>query len=295
MVMASYTPRHGKENTDEVWQDTGEAQQNANDSRQVSASKRSRVALALGIVFIAIALAVAAFLLYKYIAAGQQHEVDLKASGLNLEIAGDTVAPSADLDDLAVNWDALKTINPDVVGWIMIPDTRINYPIAQASDNDYYLNHLFDKTPSDAGAIFLDNENDSAITGWNNIIYGHNLLDGSMFASLRSYQDRAFFDEHRTVLLATPKKSYRLEVVAVLICDADDKIRRFAFSDRADYNAYVGMLLEYAVVNELKEGAIPENLYCFATCTDASYSKRTLVLASVVETKEAAKNEEEVR
>jgi sortase B len=335
--MASYAPRHRREDTDEVRRDraearrdrakvrrnadgsrrstdgarrsanesrrsAGETRQNAkgtrrsaNESRrsakvarQSAGSKRSRIALALGIVFIAIALVIAAFLLHKYITAGQQHEADLEASGLDLAIAGDTVVTGASLDDLVVNWDALKAINSDIVGWVMIPGTRVNYPIVQASDNDYYLNHLFDKTSSDAGAIFLDSENDPAITGWNNIIYGHNLIDGSMFASLKSYRERAFLDEHRTVLLATPEKNYRLEVVAALVCDADDKIRRFGFTDRTDYNAYVEMLLEYAVLNDLGEGDIPENLYCFATCTDTNYLKRTLILASVAETKEPA-------
>jgi sortase B len=321
--MANYVPRHRREDTDEVrqdraevrqdangsqqstgdsWQDadgsrqdangvsqnTDGAQQDADSSQQTTGSNRSRIALALGIVFIAIALVIAAFLLHKYITAGQQHEVDLEASGLDLAIAGDTVATGASLDDLVVNWDALKAINSDIVGWVMIPGTRINYPIVQASDNDYYLNHLFDKTPSDAGAIFLDSENDPAITGWNNIIYGHNLIDGSMFASLKSYRERAFLDEHRTVLLATPEKNYRLEVIAALVCDADDRIRRFGFTDRADYNAYVEMLLEYAVLNDLEEGKIPENLYCFATCTDTNYLKRTLILASVAETREPA-------
>jgi sortase B len=251
--------------------------------------------LALGIVFIVIALVIAAFLLHKYITAGQQHEASLEASGLDLVITGDTVAANASLDDLVVNWDALKAINPDIVGWVMIPGTRINYPIVQADDNDYYLNHLFDKTPSDAGAIFLDSENDPAITGWNNIIYGHNLIDGSMFASLKSYREQAFLDEHRTVLLATPEKNYRLEVVAALVCDADDKIRRFGFTDRADYNAYVEMLLEYAVLSDLGEGEIPENLYCLATCTDTNYLKRTLILASVAETKEPVRNGEGVQ
>jgi sortase B len=255
-------------------------------SQPATAPNRSQIALALGIVFIAIALAIATFLVYKYFSASKMHEENLKISGLDLGVAGDTVAPTATMDDLTVNWEALGTINPEIVGWIMIPGTRINYPIVQAENNDYYLTHLFDKTPSDVGAIFLDSDNASTIDDWNNLIYGHNLIDGSMFAELKAYRDRDFFDEHRTVLLATPAKSYRLEVVAALVCDADDKIRRFNFTDRADFSSYVEMLLGYSVLSELSPDALPENLYCLATCTDANYAKRTLIMAAVVETRD---------
>jgi sortase B len=255
----------------------------ARDHPNSSKSSRFRLSLALGIVFIVIALVIAVFLVYKYINASWHNTEMNVAAGADMGAVGNMVAPDADIDDLKINWDALRTINPDIVGWIMIPGTVINYPIVQAGDNDFYLNHLADKTPSDTGAVFLDYENDPAIADWNNIIYGHNLLDGSMFASLKSYGERAFFDEHRTILLATPEKSYRLEVGAALVCDADDKIRRFGFNNREDYDAYIRMLLEYAVLNEFAEGEIPENMYCFATCTDTNYSKRTMILASVAE------------
>jgi sortase B len=163
----------------------------------------------------------------------------------------------------------------------MIPGTRINYPIVQAADNDYYLTHLSDKTPSDVGAIFLDFANEPSISGWNNMMYGHNLLDGSMFAGLKQYQQKDFFDAHRKILLATPAKNYTLEVVAILVCDDEDEVRRFGFTDKEDYQAYVEMLLEYAVLNELSDGEIPETLYSFATCTDTNYTKRTVVCAAI--------------
>jgi sortase B len=242
----------------------------------------------VGIVFIVAALVVAAAFVFRYVNANR-HNAVVNAAGMaemDTVIVGDMVAPTASINDLKINWSALQTINPDIVGWIMIPNTTINYPIVQASDNEYYLKHLSDKTPSETGAIFLDSDNDPTIAGWNNIIYGHNLLDGSMFASLKSYSDQAFFDEHQTILLATPQKNYQLKVVASLVCDADDKLRRFGFTDRADYDTYVKMLLDYAVLNRLAEGEIPETLYCFATCTDTNYSKRTMVLASIAETRE---------
>jgi sortase B len=265
---------------------TGRSESSRRGERTASPRvSRFQLSLAVGIVLIVVALVIGVFLIYKYVNADRHNSALWDTSGLGVGLTHETVAPDASLDDLSINWDALREINPDIVGWLMIPDTRINYPIVQASDNDFYLNHLSDRTPSDAGAIFLDYENDPAIAGWNNLIYGHNLLDGSMFAALKSYSDPDFFDAHQTLLLATPAQNYRLEVKATLVCDADDRIRRFGFSDRADYEEYARMLLDYAVIDKYAEGEIPENLYCFATCTSADYSKRTMILASVAETR----------
>jgi sortase B len=253
----------------------------AEHSKAKTKTRFSRISLILGIVFIAIAISIVAFLFYKYFSGDASYKEIEQIAGFDSTQMGDVVSPDATAEDLNINWDALREINPDIVGWIMIPGTRINYPIVQATDNTYYLNHLFDKTPSDVGAIFLDYENDREIHGWNNMVYGHNLIDGSMFAGLKQYQEQEYFDAHKRILLATPAQTYTLEVVAVLVCDDKDEVRRFGFTDKSDYEGYVKMLLEYAVLSELSEGEIPENLYCFATCTDTNYAKRTVVCATL--------------
>jgi sortase B len=115
------------------------------------------------------------------------------------------------------------------------------------------------------------------------MIYGHNMMDGSMFAGLKEYRNRDFYDAHKTILLYTPEKNFKLEVAAVLICDADDKIRQVNFSDTTAYQHYAKMLLGYAEYSEIDSNTLPENLYCFATCTDFNNSKRFVVLARVVQ------------
>ncbi|MDR0350628.1 MAG: hypothetical protein LBH64_03655, partial [Coriobacteriales bacterium] len=93
------------------------------------------------------------------------------------------------------------------------------------------------------------------------------------------------FDAHRSILLATPTQRIELKVDAILVCDADERIRSFDFVTLDDYHAYVRMLRDYAVIDELGTDEIPDKLYCFVTCTSTNYSKRTLVMASVVEAK----------
>lgn len=258
-----------------------------NKYHQVRHPKRStrfsRISLLVSIVLLLLALSIVAFLFYKYVSADAESKNIEAAAGFDDAFFEEGVVPDVIADDLNINWDALREINPEIVGWILIPGTRINYPVVQTTDNEFYLAHLADKTPSDVGAIFLDYENEQGITGWNNMIYGHNLLDGSMFAGLKRYQDKDYFDAHKKIVLATPDKTYTLEVVAALVCDDKDEVRRLGFTNKADYEAYVQMLLEYAVLNELGEGEIPENLYCFATCTDTNYAKRTVVCATLAD------------
>lgn len=80
-----------------------------------------------------------------------------------------------------VDFKALKKINPDIVAWIRIPDTSIDYPVVQGNDDSYYLTHTFKKTEHVAGAIFLDSDNNADFSDDKNIIYGHNMKDGTFY------------------------------------------------------------------------------------------------------------------
>ena len=86
------------------------------------------------------------------------------------------------LIDVDIN--TLKGVNSDTVGWINVNNTNINYPFVHTTDNDYYLNHSFDKSYNEAGWLFLDFRNNGNFSDRNNIIYGHSRLDKTMFGSL---------------------------------------------------------------------------------------------------------------
>ena len=111
-----------------------------------------------------------------------------------------------------VDFEALAQVNPDVVGWIYIPDTNINYPIVQGQDNDHYLTHMFDGKRNRAGAIFMDYRCDPYFFDRHTIIYGHHLKNKTMFSRLMRYKKQAFYDEHTQILLVTPTAYYSLRV-----------------------------------------------------------------------------------
>ena len=116
-----------------------------------------------------------------------------------------------------VDFAALREINPNIAGWLVMKDSPINYPIAQGPNNDYYLKRLFDGRRGKAGTPFLDFRNRSDFGDRNSVVYGHNLLDGSMFSCLTLYKEQDYYDAHPSMLLLTPRGDYRVEVFAAFV------------------------------------------------------------------------------
>lgn len=209
------------------------------------------------------------------------------------EIAREGFAPpddiaAAPLADLSVDWDALKAINPDTVGWIYIPGTVVNYPIVQTTDNEKYLTHDFRGSEgwiATFGAIFLSAENSADFSDPNNIIYGHHLNDGSMFACLADFGDAAQFNDHRTVYILTPKGNYRLNTFALVHVDADDPLAQTQFADEEERIAYVQDKIDRSVVkaSDIPGAADISQTFAFATCDNLPTDGRYVLYASIAE------------
>ena len=104
---------------------------------------------------------------------------------------------------LAVDFASLQAENGDVFGWIYSKGSQINYPVVQGSDNVFYMDHLYNEEWNPGGAIFMDYRNQPDFSDYNTIIYGHNMLDGTMFASLGKYSAPGYYDTHRELQLLT--------------------------------------------------------------------------------------------
>lgn len=121
------------------------------------------------------------------------------------EIIEETITIDEENNEETIDWNKLKSINEDIVGWIQIEGTNINYPILKDKDL-FYLNHIFDKSYNSNGSIFTTNEsinNDEEIT-----IYGHNMKNGSMFSCLGNYLDSDFLNSHNKIKIFTPDGNY---------------------------------------------------------------------------------------
>ena len=113
-----------------------------------------------------------------------------------------------------VDFDSLRAVNPEIVAWLSIDDTNIDYPVVQHSDNDYYLHHLFTGEWNSSGCLFMDCNNLADFSDLHTIIYGHHMDNGSMFQNLMGYKGQSFYDEHPTAQLFTPGGTYTVEFFA---------------------------------------------------------------------------------
>lgn len=114
----------------------------------------------------------------------------------------------------SINWKKLKRMNKDIVAWIKVPGTKVSYPIVQGKDNSTYLHRTFHKKYNPSGCIFLDYKCKKDFMSDNNVIYGHHMRDGSMFATFVKYKNRSFWKKHQKIILYLPKETRTLKVIA---------------------------------------------------------------------------------
>ena len=125
---------------------------------------------------------------------------------------------------VVVDFQELHKMNSDIVGWLYCANTKINYPVVQASDNEYYLHRLLDGSWNANGTIFMDYRNSTDLSDRNTIIYGHNMKSGAMFGQLGNYKSQGYYDEHPYLYYITESETYRIDLLAGCIVDSTDSI-----------------------------------------------------------------------
>lgn len=157
--------------------------------------------------------------------------------------------------------------NPDVVGWITIPGTAIDYPVVQAKDNKYYLTHDAVKKSSAAGAIFMDYRVDRLARKGNVILYGHHMKDGSMFAGLMQYKDKKFFDSHPVIEFATAEGMETWEIFAAYITDTEFYYIQTDFTDDSQYLALIRKMQSKSLFKSDITLTAEDDVLTLSTCT----------------------------
>lgn len=185
-----------------------------------------------------------------------------------------------------IDWAKLKNMNDDLVGWLYIPDTVIQYPIVAGDDNDYYLTHTFDKTENACGSIFMDKGNKKDYSSDNTILHGHNMKNGTMFGSLRDFEDKSYWQSHRYIWIIRENTALKYEIFSVGITEAASDVYILEFGSEERFQNYI--------VNRSKLGAIYETgvnvttrdkLLTLSTCTSDTEVGRRVVQAKLVEEK----------
>lgn len=188
---------------------------------------------------------------------------------------------------LEPDWKKLQESNPDIIGWIYVPDTVINYPIVQSKDNSYYLNHSSLKDVNTIGAIFLDFNASSDLSDFHSIIYGHSVINSSaMFSQIKEFCDEDFFKEHPYLYLLTPEQNYRCDIVALTKTTSESFLYQIGFSGAEDQEAFFErMMSEASLSRETDDLSADDSIVTLSTC-DIAYGldsdKRILLHARLV-------------
>jgi sortase, srtB family len=177
-----------------------------------------------------------------------------------------------------INFEALREKNKDVIAWIRIPDTNIDYPIVWNGDNEYYLYHNFEGKEARGGAIFLDMDDKPDLSLKHNIVYGHNMKNKSMFQSITRFKEKDFFDKNRDIYIYTPEKEYHLKTITAMYTDAGADKRQTLFDDEKELSVYMEEMTKQASFRELPSGDI-DNLWSFITCSYEFDDARTVLYA----------------
>ena len=183
--------------------------------------------------------------------------------------------------------------NTDMVGWIQIEGTNIDYPVMQTpADPNYYLKHDFEKHYTDYGCPFMQADCDVLCPSDNLIIYGHNMKDGSMFADLAKYRSKDFRQAHKTVWFDTELGSYAYEIFAVIHttvqADDADAFPFYRFVDAAspeEFADYVSACQAQALYDTGISAEYGDKLLTLSTCDNITDNGRLLVIAKQTETK----------
>ena len=179
--------------------------------------------------------------------------------------------------------------NSDFKGWITVPNTKIDNPIYQTDNNEYYLTHNQQKQKSVYGALFFDCKNTITEneTDKNLVIYGHHMKNGSMFANLTKYKSLSFYKENPTVEFSTiyKKNTYKIYAAFVLNASKEDdngyiyNISRKSFIDDSDFNTWVNEARERSLINTEVDVQSGDNIITLVTCSYEFDNARFVVMA----------------
>ena len=183
-----------------------------------------------------------------------------------------------------IDLSALKEVNEDVMGWIVLPGTSVSYPLMDGDDNQYYLDHTWDKNSNSVGSIFLEEKCSSDLDDFNTIIYGHNMKDKSMFGSLKLYKDEDFWKSAPYVYLVTEEGVLRYDVFETFEADVEWHVFWIDIQEDATKQKFIDLSMESS---QIDTGIIPEvsdQILTLSTCTGGGYEKRRVVQAVLVGT-----------
>ena len=184
---------------------------------------------------------------------------------------------------LEVDFNDLLAKNSDTVGWIQVQGTNINYPIVQTTNNDYYLNHAFDKTENKAGWVYMDYRNNAVDFNQNTIIYAHSRYNGTMFGSLKNILNNSWYTnkEIHVIRLSTPTENTMWQVFSVYAIAKESYYITPSFSTTESYQEFLNTIKGRSEVDFSGTVSIGDKVLTLSTCKD-NFGNRIVMHAKLI-------------
>lgn len=226
--------------------------------------------------------------------ANRQEELynDLAQIVTDSETTDETVLIETDngVLDVLPEYAALFEQNSDMVGWITVADTKINYPVMQSVDNpNFYLKHGFDKSYSDYGCPYVGENCDVNKPSDNLIIYGHHMKNGTMFSDLEKFKSREFWEGHKTFCFDTLTEKQTYEIIAVfksvVYTGSADEFRYYQFTDAdttEQFERFIQRVKDKALYDTGVAAEYGDKLITLSTCEYSATNGRLVVVAKKI-------------
>ncbi|MBQ1403377.1 MAG: class B sortase [Oscillospiraceae bacterium] len=179
----------------------------------------------------------------------------------NQVVLDDEVSP------INVDFASLKERNGDACAWIYCPDTVINYVVVQTEDNMFYLHKDIDSNYSSYGTLFVECMNQKGFKDTNNIIYGHHMNDGKMFAKLIDYSKQETYNQHPVFYLNTPDQNYRIELFSAYVTDMNSDTYKISFATAEENQAWLDSIISQSAIESNVSVKPGDQILTLSTCT----------------------------
>lgn len=207
--------------------------------------------------------------------------------------APDTVAEQAPAEEVkpqkdpyadalaSMDFQTLKEVNSDVIGWIVVPDTKLSYPLIQGTDNQYYLNHTWKKTKNASGAIFMEHRSNQNLSDFNTIIYGHRMGNSTMFGTLKEYRDYSYWEAHPIVYIINETGTHQYLIFSAYEAEITWDTYRLVFEDKEKQQDLIDLAVEKSLINTNIVPSAEDKILTLSTCIGGpgNQSKRLVVHA----------------
>ena len=210
--------------------------------------------------------------------------IDLSAEGNASSTDSHNSEPDRPLihsaDEIYVDFTELKKVNSDIIGWFIVENTTISYPLLQGPDNDKYLATTYNGMHSKFGSIFMDYRNRPDLSSRHSIIYGHNMGNGAMFGALIKYTQQDYYEQRKYFHILTETGLLKYEIFSAYTADVNihQAVYQLQFSSDENYQGFLSSITGWSQINTGISPNVNDTIVTLSTCPNITDKSKRIVI-----------------